>query len=450
MTFDLAIIGGGPAGYTAAEKAAKMRKNVILFENSHLGGVCLNEGCIPTKTLLYSSKVYQNSLNGKKYAVLSDNVTFNYEKVVARKNKVVRKLSAGIRAKMRENQITVVEGEATPEMNGDTIVVRCGEFVFSAEHLLLCTGSSTVLPPIKGLSPDMVWTSREALETKTLPISVVLIGGGVIGMEFAALFSAFGVDVCVVEMASEILPGFDSEIAAMLRAEYAKKGVRFHLGAKVTEIAGKTVIFSDENGQNSVDAEQILVCVGRKPNFEIAQQLGLEFLDKKLKLNAQMQTSVKTIYAAGDITGVSLLAHTAIREAEVAVNAMFGIPDEMDYSAIPSVVYTDPEVASVGKTEADFINEGRICTVYKKPMTYSGRFVAENEGFDGLCKLIADEKGVLAGAQLIGNPASEIISVAAMAIQSRMSVQQFQKIIFPHPSVSEIFKETVGITKDYR
>lgn len=443
MKYDLAIIGGGPAGYTAAERAAQGGLNVVLFEKKALGGVCLNEGCIPTKTLLYSAKLYQQALSGAKYGIAAEHVAFDYAKICARKTKVVRKLAAGIRAKLQ--QVTVVQGEASVKNADEIVEIDCGGQLYEAERLLICSGSETALPPIKGIELGHFWTSREALQATEVPESIAIVGGGVIGMEFAGLFSALGSKVTIVEMASEILPGIDAEIAALLRAEYEKRGVAFHLGARVLELQPQMVKFADENGENELAAQQILLCVGRRPNV---QNLGLEPLCLErfrngLKVDEQMRTSHPRIYAAGDVTGFSMLAHTAVREAEVAVNHILGIPDAMTYDAVPGVVYTNPEVAGVGVTEAALQSAGAVYSVKKLPMTYSGRFVAENEGGNGLCKLIFDAENRLKGAHLIGNPASELVATAALAIDQKLTVDVLAKLIFPHPSVGEILKETL-------
>ena len=443
MKYDLAIIGGGPAGYTAAERAAQGGLNVVLFEKKTLGGVCLNEGCIPTKTLLYSAKLYQQALSGAKYGIAAEHVAFDYAKICARKTKVVRKLAAGIRVKLQ--QVKVVQGEASVKNADEIVEIDCGGQLYEAERLLICSGSETALPPIKGIELGHFWTSREALQATEVPESIAIVGGGVIGMEFAGLFSAFGSKVTIVEMASEILPGIDAEIAALLRAEYEKRGVAFHLGARVLELQPQMVKFADENGENELAAQQILLCVGRRPNV---QNLGLEPLCLErfrngLKVDEQMRTSHPCIYAAGDVTGFSMLAHTAVREAEVAVNHILGIPDAMTYDAVPGVVYTNPEVAGVGVTEAALQSAGAVYSVKKLPMTYSGRFVAENEGGNGLCKLIFDAENRLKGAHLIGNPASELVATAALAIEQKLTVDVLAKLIFPHPSVGEILKETL-------
>ena len=443
--FDLAIIGGGPAGYTAAERAAHNGLNVVIFEKKAFGGVCLNEGCIPTKTLLYSAKLYYNTKNGSKYGIGTENTTFDYEKIVSRKNKIVRKLNAGIRAKMTNCGATMVVGEAEIKQHTDEkVVILANEQEFEAKNLLLCCGSEVAIPPIKGLQTTEYITSREALELKAVPQSIVIVGGGVIGMEFAGLFNTLGSKVSVIEMANEILPPVDSEIAAMLHAEYQKQGIDFFVGAKVTELQNNKVLFTDNQGnEQSIDTEKILLCVGRKPSLKGIEILDLEPFRNGIKVNDKMQTSKTNVYAAGDITAFSMLAHTAVREAEVAVNNIVGKSDTMAYNAVPAVVYTNPEVAGVGLTEDELKAQGRSYSVRKLPMTFSGRFVAENEGGNGLCKLIFDDRNIIVGCHMIGNPSSEIIAVAALAIEQQLTSERFEKLIFPHPSVGEIIKETL-------
>ena len=443
--FDLAIIGGGPAGYTAAERAAHNGLNVVIFEKKAFGGVCLNEGCIPTKTLLYSAKLYHNAKNGSKYGIGTENTTFDYEKIVSRKNKIVRKLNAGIRAKMTNCGATMVVGEAEIKQHTDEkVVILANEQEFEAKNLLLCCGSEVAIPPIKGLQTTEYITSREALELKAVPQSIVIVGGGVIGMEFAGLFNTLGSKVSVIEMATEILPPVDSEIAAMLHAEYQKQGIDFFVGAKVTELQNNKVLFTDNQGnEQSIDTEKILLCVGRKPSLKGIEILDLEPFRNGIKVNDKMRTSKTNVYVAGDITAFSMLAHTAVREAEVAVNNIVGKSDTMAYNAVPAVVYTNPEVAGVGLTEDELKAQGRSYSVRKLPMTFSGRFVAENEGGNGLCKLIFDDRNTIVGCHMIGNPSSEIIAVAALAIEQQLTAERFEKLIFPHPSVGEIIKETL-------
>lgn len=447
--YDLIIIGGGPAGYVAAERAGEKGLKVALIEKKALGGVCLNEGCIPTKTMLYSAKTYENALLGDKYGVFVDNVRFDYGKVVARKNKVVRKLVAGIKSKMKSNNVEVITGEANIlSRNSEGIKVACNGEEYIAKNLLISIGSEAFVPPIPGLaeSGDIIVTNREILEMKEQPKSLVVIGGGVIGMEFASFYNSIGTKVTIVEMLPEILGANDFEISRMLRDIYSKKGIEFNLNAKVVQIDGNKVIYEKDGETHTVEGEKILVSVGRRA---VTQGLGLENIGVELtkggiKVDEKMRTNVPNVFAAGDVTGFSLLAHTASREGEVVVNNLTGRNDIMRYNAIPGVVYTNPEVAGVGETEESAKAKGLSVKVAKLAMAYSGRFVAENEGGSGICKVIIGEKyGEVLGVHMLGNPSSEMIYGACIAIEQEMTLNEMQEIVFPHPTVSEIFKETI-------
>ena len=447
MSFDLAIIGAGPGGYVAAQRAAAQGLKTVLFEERELGGVCLNEGCIPTKTLLYSAKLYEHAGGSDKYGVSVEGASLDFAKLMARKDKVTKKLTGAIRVSMRNLGVEVVKARARilGGSDGDFRIEAAGQ-EYNAGKILLCTGSSTFIPPIPGLElGGPVITSREALSLDKVPQDLVIIGGGVIGMEFASFFNSIGTRVTVIEMLPEILGALDEEISAMLRAAYSAKGIVFHLGCKVSAVEGNTVVFlSPEGEEQRVSAEKILVSVGRRANTE---GLGLETVgvevSRGVKTDAHLRTNVPGIYAAGDVNGVSMLAHTASREGEVAVNHILGIPDEMSYKAVPGVVYTNPEVAGVGLTENAALKAGLDIKVLKLPMAYSGRFVAENERGSGLCKLVCDKtSGKVLGVHMMGNPVSEIISAACLAVESGMSAEDLRRTIFPHPSVSEILKET--------
>lgn len=449
MKYQVAIIGGGPAGYTAAEAAGRAGLSVVLFEKQTVGGVCLNEGCIPTKTLLYAAKTYDNACHAQKYAVSAQNVSFDLPKIIARKQKVVRKLVLGVKAKLTGAGVVLVSGTAVVE---DEHHVRCNDEVYECENLLLCTGSETVIPPIPGLAEVPYWTHREALDAKELPRSLAIIGGGVIGMEFASFFNSLGTEVTVVEMTDEILGGMDRELSALLRAEYAKRGVRFLVGTKVTGVSAgddaASVRVQLESKQADapavVEAEQLLLSVGRRP---VVTGFGLENLPLRrterghIAVDECMRTSLPTVYACGDLTGFSLLAHTAVREAEVAVHAILGKEERMSYRAIPGVVYTNPEIAGVGETEEALQARGVEYQVVKLPMAYSGRFVAENEGVNGVCKVLLSADDRVLGAHVLGNPASEIITLAGMAVELGLTREEWKRIVFPHPTVGEIFRE---------
>lgn len=447
---DLAIIGGGPAGYVAAERAGAKGLKVVLFEKRELGGVCLNEGCIPTKTLLYSAKIYDSAIHGDKYGVFAKDATFDFGKIVDRKSRVVRRLVAGVGAKMKAHGVQVVKGEAMIEgRSSEGIKISCNGEQFMAANLLICTGSEAFVPPIPGLKEagDIILTNREILALKEQPKSLVIIGGGVIGMEFASFYNSLGTKVTVVEMLPEILNGLDKELSAMLRGIYAKKGVEFNLSCKVTKIDGNVVTYVDaENNEHTVSGDKILVSVGRRPvtaGFGL-ENLGVELHRGGIKVDNKMRTNIPGVYAAGDVTGFSLLAHTASREGEVVVNNLTGREDSMRYDAIPGVVYTNPEISGVGLTEESAKQKGIAYKVASLPMAYAGRFVAENEGGNGVCKVIVGQKyGEVLGVHMLGNPSSEMIYGACMAIEAEMTIKELEEVVFPHPTVSEIFKETL-------
>lgn len=445
LTHDLIILGGGPAGYTAAERAARGGLNTLLIEKRALGGVCLNEGCIPTKTLLYSAKIWHLAEDAKKYGIEASADQFLMDKVNARKNKVVRKLVAGIKGKMTNAGVTVVtgEGEILPPTTPEEYSVKVGEETYTAPRLLLASGSETFVPPIPGLDTVEYWTSREALESKELPKSITIIGGGVIGMEFAAFYNRVGVEVHVIEMLPEILGGMDSEMGALLRAEYTKLGVKFYLQHKVTSVAPEGVTVEFEDNSFVIPTERILLSVGRRPVTEKLSPLGLEMEGRGVKVDATMRTSLPGVYAAGDVTGYSLLAHTAVREAEVAVDNMLGKNAQMSYRAIPGIIYTQPEVAGVGMTEDQLKKEGISYRKHQLPMAFAGRFVAENEMANGVCKILIGEDDTLLGAHMLGNPASELIVVIAVAIERGIKAHELASVVFPHPTVGEIIKETI-------
>ena len=454
MSYFLAIIGGGPAGYTAAEKASKAGMDVVLFEQNALGGTCLNVGCIPTKSLLYGAKQYYNATHAQKYGVTAENVVFDFGAMQKRKTIVVRKLVAGIKQRLNNEHCTVVNGFAKVVSRQDAVVsIECNGETYKAANLLICTGSTNFVPPIPGIKDNpAVWDSTDALNATELPKSIIIVGGGVIGMEFAAFFSTLGTKVTVVEMLPKILGPLDDEISEMLQKQYEKRGVQFCLRCKVTGIEGNTVVYEDPEGNVCrVSGDKILVSVGRRANIK---DFGLENIGVELALNPagrpcgikvddRMRTNIPGVYAAGDVTGFSMLAHTASREGEVAVNNILGKEDHMRYNAIPGVVYTNPEVAGAGLTEAEAKAKGIDFKVVKLPMAYSGRFVAENERGEGICKIIvgATHHEVL-GVHMLGNPCSEIIHSACLAIEAEMTLEQLQQVVFPHPTVSEIIKET--------
>ena len=445
MKYFLSIIGGGPAGYTAAEKASKAGKDVILFEQNAVGGTCLNVGCIPTKSLLYGAKQYYNATHAVKYGVTAENVTFDFAAMQKRKTIVVRKLVAGIKQRLNNEHCTLVSGTATVvSYQPSAVSILCGDQTYEAENLLICTGSTNFVPPIPGIKDNpAVWDSTDALAATELPKSIIIVGGGVIGMEFATLYHELGVPVTVIEAMPTILPNLDQEVVSVLLEKYKKAGITILTSTKVESLDGGKVTANGE----VYEAEKVLVSVGRRANLSGLEALkDLEIERGAIKIDEFCKTNLPNVYAAGDVTGKIMLAHVAARQAEVCIGRMLKqIPlQRIAYNAIPSVVYTNPEIASVGITEAQAAELNITPEVRRLPMTFSGRFMAENEGETGLCKVIIDSKTqMILGVHMIGNPCSEFIAAASFAVRNGYTVPEFQQVVFPHPTVSEILHEII-------
>ncbi|MBQ6053588.1 MAG: dihydrolipoyl dehydrogenase [Clostridia bacterium] len=452
MVYDLIVLGGGPAGYLAAERAAHAGLSTAVIEKRFFGGCCLNEGCIPSKALLYSAKIFDYTKHGDKYGVTAENQKIDHAKVVERKNKVVKTLVSGIKGALKSNGAVAIEGEGyiTGKNADGNITVSVGSDVYEGKHLIIATGSMPVVPPIpgvkEGIGSGFVLTNREILDLQSVPENLTVIGGGVIGLEMASYFNSVGSKVTVIEMLDKIAGPTDREISEILMNNYAKKGVDFRLGCKVVSVENGSVTYEKDGVTESVKADKVLLSIGRRA---VTKDIGIENLGVALERGAvitdrYMKTNVANVYAAGDINGKSMLAHTAYREAEVAVNNILGKKDVMRYNAIPSVIYTNPEVGSVGETEQTAAQKGIDFTVAKISMRYSGRYVAENEGGDGICKVIVNKKyGNVIGVHMICNYASEIIWGAALAIEQEMTLDRMKEVVFPHPTVSEIIREAI-------
>lgn len=438
--FDIVVVGAGPGGYIAAERAGAVGKSVLLIEKSHLGGVCTNEGCIPTKSLLNSAKQYVHGLEAGQFGVHFEGSRFDLAEAMAWKQNVIETLRKGIAYLMKKNNVEVINGEAefldhqTVRVNGQT---------YQGQHLIIATGSSAAIPPIPGAGSPHVVTNREILQITELPKKLVIIGGGYIGMEFASFFSNVGVEVHVVEMMPEIVPMMDADFARLLRKSINK--VFYHLGAKVEAIAGDTVTFLSNGKSESLQADLILMSVGRRPNVQGLEKLGLDIRPQGIKVNENMQTNVPGVYAIGDVNGESLLAHSASRMAEVAVNVICGKHDRMRYHAVPWVVYTLPEVAGCGLTGQEAKKQGISIKTATVQMRANGRFLAEyGKRSPGMCKVVVDaETNILKGVHLLGAVSSELIYGVAAMIEAELRVQDIQEIIFPHPTVSEIIRDAL-------
>ena len=451
MTYDLIVIGGGPAGYLAAERASHHNLNTLLIEKRFIGGVCLNEGCIPSKALLYSAKIYDNAKHGVKYGVTCGDISFDHKVVIARKNKVVKTLVMGIKAQLKNNGVTIIEGVATiTGKDSEGYIVKVNDVEYSTNRLLIATGSMPVIPPITGLKEGIekgnILTNREILNIEEIPKTLVIIGGGVIGLEMASYFTSAGSKVTVIEMLDHIAGNTDKEISEILMKNYQKKGVEFKLSSKVIEVKEGRVVFEAGGEQFTVEADKILASIGRRPVTEGLglEKIGVELDRGRIKVDERGKTNIPEVYAAGDVNGVSMLAHTAYREAEVCINNIIGKKDVMRYDAIASVIYTNPEVGCVGETEESAKQKGIDYEVSNISMRYSGRYLAENDGGNGICKVLIDKKyNKLIGVHMIANYASEVIFSAAMMIEIEMKIEDIKELVFPHPTVGEIIREGI-------
>ncbi len=443
MSYDLIIIGGGPGGYIAAERAGAAGKSVLLIEKDALGGVCLNRGCIPSKALLNAAKHYHYAVHGQAYGVEVEGASFNLDAAHAMKNKVMDTLRKGIEGLMKRFKVEVVKGSAVIEAAGR---VRVGERIYEGSHILIATGSSPAAPPIKGFDLPHVVDSTGILNTETLPESLVIVGGGVIGCEFACVFGSVGVPVTVIEMLPEICPNVDADIAKILRSELAKKNITFHTGARVESISATEVTFSIDGKPHTVPADKVLVSTGRTPNTHNLglENIGVDFDRSGIRIDDRCATNIPGVWAIGDVTGRTALAHSASRMGEVVVHNLLGRVDHMRYDTIPGVIYTNPEVASVGLTESEAKSRGIPVKTGKMPMGANGRFLAEHADGRGMVRVVIHaETRALLGVHMIGGACSEMIFGAAAMIEGEYRIEEIEDLVFPHPTTSEIIRDTV-------
>ena len=449
--FDLLVIGGGPGGYLCAERAAQGGMSVALFEAAHMGGTCLNEGCIPTKTLLNSTKLYRHATESARFGVTAENVVLDHAAVLKRKSQVVKQLVTGVESAMKAHKVQVVR--ETARIAGRTeggFQVDAGGESYAGTRLVIASGAQAAVPPVAGakeaLESGFAVTSREALELSAIPKEMAVIGGGVIGLEMAYYFAMGGAKVTVIEMMPKIAGNTDAEICKVLMDDYKKRNMTFKLDCKVLEITKDSVVYEEKGQRQEVKCDVVLLSTGRRPATEGLglETLGIEMNRAAIVTDRHMCTNVPGVYAIGDCNGKVMLAHTAYREAEVAVNHMLGIDDEMRYEVVPSVIYTDPEVACVGESVESAEEKGMHVKEVKLPMLFAGRYVAENRGGRGFIKLVVDtERNRLVGCHMVGSYASEIIMTAVMMVDTELPPQRLKKLVFPHPTVAEIIREAI-------
>lgn len=451
MKYQASIIGAGPGGYVAAIHAARIGMKVCLIEQDHVGGVCLNRGCIPTKTLVGSAKVWSLIKRAADYGIkINGEASPDWDRILIRKNEVVARLAKGIHYLFDQNKVELIKGQAVFEA-GPIIKVALddgSERKVHADNYIIATGSEAHVPEVFKYDGSQVITSNEALELSELPESLVIIGGGVIGCEFASIFATFGVKVTIVELMDQLIPNLDSDVSGSLRLQLKKKGIEILTGTSVNEVRkaedGVRLILS--NGKELISAK-VLVSIGRKPNSD---KLGLDEIGVKLNSKGQiqvdkyLQTNVPGIYGIGDVNDQPWdLAHAASFQAVKAVGLIAGKQVAWSGQAMPNCIFTDPEVATVGMTAREAADQGLEGVTSKAAFLANGKALAQGEAV-GFVKVVADKKSRrILGVQIIGPEASDLIAEAALAVKHGLTVEQITGTIHAHPTLAESFHEAV-------
>jgi dihydrolipoamide dehydrogenase len=444
--YDLAVIGGGPGGYVATIRASQYGLKVALIEERELGGTCLNRGCIPTKSLLHSAEVFNTVKSCSEFGVLAENPSYDYKRIAAKKDAVVNQLRSGVEYLVKSSGAVIIRGKAlikdknTIEVTGENIKT------ITADKMIIATGSRPFKPPIPGIDGPKVLTSDEVLNLKSCPDSIIIIGGGVIGVEFATIFNSLGKNVTIIEMLESILPGIDAEISGLMRKSLEQKGIKIFTGAKVTSIssaAKAACVFEQGGKEQRAEGDIVIVAIGRKPNTEGIglENIGLRTEKGFVKVNDKLETTVDGVYAIGDITGKVLLAHLASAQGLTAAANASGKNHSMSYSIVPGCIYTSPEIAAVGLTEDEAINKGYKIKVGRFPVSANGKSMVMGER-EGLAKLITDEAtGEILGAHIVGPRATDMIAELCAAMKLETTIEELADTIHPHPTVSEIIME---------
>lgn len=442
--YDVIIIGGGPGGYVAAIRAAQLGGRVLLAEERELGGTCLNRGCIPTKAMVHCAEAYSQAAKGEAIGLLFDNLRLDFAGVAQHRDQVVSTLVQGVEGLMAANAIEVVRAQAQIIAPGR---VRLGDREAAARHIIIATGSSSSKPPIPGIDSPGVVDTDEILKSRTLPQSLLILGGGVVGVEFASIMAAFGVKVTLAEMLPGLLANMDSELGKRLGICLRKAGVAIHTNAKVTAIepgpGGLRATLEGRKGQEEVLVNQVLLAAGRAPNFGGLDLEGLGIAHDRrggIRTDGAMATNVPGIWAIGDCVGNQLLAHVASMEGLTAVENILGEPRLMDYRVVPSCVFTLPEVASVGLSEEEAKEQEPGSRVAKFPFSANGKALAQGDT-DGIVKIVAAPGGEILGVHIIGPHASDLIAEGALAVHQRLQAEELAGVIHAHPTLAEAVAE---------
>lgn len=443
MTYDVAIIGGGPGGYVAAIRAAQKGLRTLLFEKEKLGGVCLNKGCIPTKALLKSAAIYSSAKNSKKYGILCENISFDWSEVMNHKNGIVDTLVGGVDLLVKANMIELIHGEATFV---DSKTISANGTVYRAKNVIIATGSEPILPPIEGIDNKIVITSDQLLALPALPQKLVIVGGGVIGIEFAYLLRTFGVQVTIIEMLDSILFNADADVIKAVTKDLKKIGMTIMESAKVKKIQDASVIYEKGGKTFEVEADRVLISTGRKSSIDVSvlERLGVKHNRGMIQTNEKLETNLPGVYAIGDVNGKSMLAHTASEEGITAVENICGEERKMDYKWIPQCIYMDTEIAWVGLTEQEARKEQVELQIGIFPMAANGKSLIEGKT-TGLIKIIADKKyGQVLGAHLYCAHATDMIGEVVLAMKAECCIEDIAGCIHAHPTVSEGIMEAAN------
>lgn len=439
MKTDLIIIGSGPGGYRAAEYASKHGLRVVVIEEREAGGTCLNRGCIPTKTLCRNAEIIDMLQNADIFGLTNMSYNLDFGLIKERQTKVVEQLRGGVEYLMSQPGITFVHGKGCFK-NGNTVTVNGEEY--TADNILIATGARPKIPRIPVIDEKSVITSDELLATNLIPKRLCIIGAGVIGMEFASIFSSFGSEVTVIEYLKECLPVLDSDVASRLRKAVARKGVKFFMQSAVTSLTKGSVTFEKKGKPQTIETDEILIATGRKPNVEglNLDVIGMEYDGNGIKTDDCMRTNVKGIYAIGDVNGRCMLAHAATMQGIRAVNTILGKIDDIRFDIMPSAIFTNPEAASVGISEDTCKSAGIAYTCNKSYHRANGKALSMNEP-EGMVKLIADNTGKIIGCHAFGCHSVDIVQEAGTLMCRETTIDQLKDMIHAHPTVSEMLQE---------
>ena len=436
-TSDLIIIGAGPGGYRAAEYAAKNGLHVTIFENSHVGGTCLNEGCIPTKSFARNAEIVQTLKEAETFGLNGEGYALDFKKVVERKNQVLENLRAGIETLLSHPNITLVRDRAE-FVDAHTVKDSHNE-TYTAQNIIVATGSVSKLLRLEEWDPEAARDSEFMLRNDALPHSLCIVGAGVIGIEFASIFNSFGVEVTVVEFLKECLPALDSDIAKRLRKVLEKRGVTFYMQSAVKAITREGVTFERKGKRQTIEADEVLLAVGRAPRVsDDFAHAGFEYDNRKgITVDDNMQTTVEGIYAIGDVNGRQMLAHAAEMQGIHAVNCILRRKDQIRLDIMPAAIFTNPEAGCVGLTEDQCKEQGISYTCHKSFYRANGKALAMNES-EGMLKLLADAEGRIIGCHVFGAHAADLAQEASVLMCKNTTLHELSQMVHIHPTLSEI------------